>query len=43
MEKTIWKAIEGYEGYYEVSNTGLVKSLSREKKGLGIIGTVLFV
>jgi hypothetical protein len=27
MEK--WKAIEGYEGLYEVSNTGLVKSIDR--------------
>lgn len=26
-----WKAVVGYEGIYEVSNTGLVKSLSREK------------
>lgn len=25
----IWKAIAGYEGYYEVSNTGLVRSLDR--------------
>ena len=24
-----WKAIEGYEGYYEVSNTGRVRSLER--------------
>ena len=25
-----WKAVEGYEGYYEVSDTGLVRSLDRE-------------
>lgn len=25
----IWKAIQGYEGYYEVSDTGLVRSLDR--------------
>jgi hypothetical protein len=25
----IWKQIEGYEGLYEVSNTGLVKSVDR--------------
>src|SRR5574337_331371 len=25
----IWKPIKGYEGYYEVSNMGRVKSLSR--------------
>ena len=24
-----WKAIQGYEGYYEVSDTGLVRSLDR--------------
>lgn len=27
MEKLIWKPVVGYEGLYEVSNTGLVKSL----------------
>lgn len=27
--KEIWKSIEGYEGFYEVSNLGRVKSLSR--------------
>lgn len=27
MENEIWKPIVGYEGLYEVSNTGLVKSL----------------
>lgn len=26
----IWKPIEGYEGYYEVSNTGKVRSVDRE-------------
>ena len=25
-----WKNVKGYEGYYQVSNTGLVKSLDRE-------------
>ena len=31
----IWKPVEGYEGYYEVSNTGKVRSLERtiELKG----------
>jgi hypothetical protein len=29
MNKEIWKSIEGFEGYYEVSNFGRVKSLSR--------------
>lgn len=27
--KEIWKPIPGYEGYYEVSNTGKIKSLTR--------------
>lgn len=27
----IWKNIEGYEGYYQVSNEGRVKSLRRNK------------
>lgn len=30
----IWKPIEGYETYYEVSNLGNIKSLSRLKKGV---------
>ena len=29
MKKEIWKDIEGYEGLYQVSNLGRVKSLSR--------------
>lgn len=29
----IWKEIEGYEGLYEVSNFGRVKSLKRDKNG----------
>lgn len=28
--KEIWKDIEGYEGHYQVSNKGVVKSLDRE-------------
>ena len=28
-EKEIWKDISGYEGYYQVSNLGRVKSLNR--------------
>jgi hypothetical protein len=28
----VWKDIEGYEGYYQVSNFGQIKSLSREVK-----------
>src|SRR5699024_1112448 len=30
-EKEIWKPVSGYEGVYEVSNLGRVKSLSRHK------------
>lgn len=30
MEQEIWKPIEGYEGLYEVSNLGRVRSLERE-------------
>lgn len=30
MEKEIWKDISGYEGYYQVSNKGNVRSLDRE-------------
>jgi hypothetical protein len=29
MEGEIWKDIEGYEGFYQISNFGRVKSLSR--------------
>ena len=32
MDKEIWKDIEGYEGYYKVSNFGRVKSLDRNTK-----------
>ena len=30
MKTEIWKDIVGYEGYYQVSNLGRVKSLPRE-------------
>ena len=33
MEKEIWKDIEGYEGLYQVSNLGRVKSLNYRKTG----------
>ncbi len=29
MSKEIWKDVKGYEGYYSVSNRGIVKSLDR--------------
>lgn len=32
--ETIWKPVVGYEGLYEVSNTGLIRSLFRYKKTL---------
>lgn len=28
--KEVWKDIQGYEGYYQVSNTGRVRSCDRE-------------
>ena len=34
-EKEIWKDIEGYEGYYMVSNMGRVKSLGNGKSNNG--------
>lgn len=33
MEEEIWKELPGYEGFYEVSNLGRVKSFKRYKKG----------
>jgi len=33
LEKEIWKPIVGYEGLYEISNFGRVKSLPRMVKG----------
>lgn len=32
--ETIWKPVVGYEGLYEVSNTGMIRSLFRYKKTL---------
>ena len=31
MEMQIWKDVIGYEGLYEVSNIGLIKSIKRKK------------
>lgn len=42
MEKALWKPVKDYEGLYEISNTGLVKSLSKTwitGKGNGRIHT----
>ena len=33
MEKEIWKDIQGYEGKYQVSNLGRVKSLNYHRSG----------
>ena len=33
MEKEIWKDIKGYEGKYQVSNLGRVKSLNYHRSG----------
>ena len=33
LEKEIWKDIKGFEGLYQVSNIGRVKSLERFRKG----------
>ena len=35
MEDIIWRPVVGYEGLYEVSNTGQVRSLNRYVKGKG--------
>lgn len=35
MISEIWKDVQGYEGHYQVSNLGRVKSLSRIVKGKG--------
>lgn len=36
MSKEIWKDISGYEGMYQVSNFGNVKSLTREIMNRGV-------
>ena len=33
MQKEIWKTITGYEGLYEISNLGRVKSLPKHRPG----------
>ena len=33
--KEIWKDIKNYEGIYQVSNMGQIKSLKREYKTIG--------
>ena len=41
MAEVIWKPVEGYEGLYEVSNTGIVRSLERFDNGVHVPSTVL--
>ena len=31
----IWKPVSGYEGLYEVSNTGKIRSIRQENKQFG--------
>lgn len=38
-EKEIWKPIVGYEGYYEVSNMGRVRSVERRARFVSIKGS----
>ena len=33
MEEEVWKSIRDYEGLYEVSNLGRIKSLNYRKTG----------
>ena len=35
MEEEIWKDIKGYEGIYQVSNLGKVRSFSRKYANYG--------
>lgn len=35
MMKEIWRDIKGYEGYYQVSNMGIIKGLNRIVNGKG--------
>lgn len=39
--KETWKAIKGYEGLYEVSSDGRIRSLKRSDKGYGRAGIEL--
>lgn len=38
MDNIIWKSVKGYEGKYEISNKGEIKSFIKEKEG-ALIGT----
>ena len=41
MTEEVWKDIPGFEGLYQVSNTGQVKSLSRTTRHTGKSGSVV--
>lgn len=40
IEKEIWLPISGYNGYYEISNNGKVRSLDRIEKTFGRFGKI---
>lgn len=41
MEQEIWKDINGFEGYYQVSNLGKVRSLDRFINGRKVNGKII--
>lgn len=41
MDKEIWKPIEGYDGIYEISNLGRVKSMKRYANNTGMHNKIL--
>ena len=41
--KEIWKDIEGYEGKYQVSNLGRIKSLMKTKNSLRTINLMVLL
>lgn len=41
MQKEIWKSVKGYEGIYEISSFGRVKSLGRKGSGASIKDRIL--
>lgn len=41
MKTEIWKDVVGYEGYYQVSNFGRIKSLGRKGSGTSAVDRIL--
>ena len=41
MKKEVWKDIKGYEGFYQVSNMGRIRSLDHETSGKKYKGKIL--